>query len=50
MSKTGRGLVVRPGSGGLQGDVCMPEQFANFYDKKIEDWQEWREQGEGVVL
>ena len=31
-------LVVQPGSGGLQGDVSMPSQFAAIYDPKIADW------------
>ena len=30
--------MVQPGSGGLQGDVSMPSQFAAIYDPKIADW------------
>ena len=51
MSKRGRGVVVRPGTGGLQGDVCMPEQFANFYDKHVEEWIQWRiDNSTGTIL
>ena len=43
--------MVRPGCGGLQGDVCMPEQFANFYDKQVDEWIQWRrDRGKGVIL
>ena len=51
MSKRGRGVVVRPGTGGLQGDVCMPEQFAIFYDKHVEEWIQWRiDNSTGTIL
>ncbi len=28
-------LVIRPRSGGLQGDVAMPPQFGALYDPEI---------------
>lgn len=50
-NKRGAGVVVRPGSGGLQDDVCMPDQFAVFYDEKVENWIDWRIRNrDGVVL
>ena len=41
-TNTGDWVVLRPGTGGLQGDVFMPELFSEAYETQLQSWIEWK--------
>ena len=42
-------LILKPGCGGMQGDVTMPDMFCALYDEIIKEWMEWKkEEGQGI--
>ena len=42
-TNTGDWVLLKPGTGGLQGDVLMPDLFGETYEEKLQDWITWKE-------
>ena len=41
-SQSGTAVVLRPGCGGMQGDVPMPAIFGGTYNPALEQWIDWK--------
>ena len=43
-TNSGDWVVLKPGTGGLQGDVFMPELFGATYEPQLQSWIGWKRQ------
>ena len=46
----GKGVVLAPQMGGMQGDCTMPEQFIETYEKGLEELIKWSENNLGTTI